>query len=174
MTGIILAVAVAAMAGGFLYLRNRIDKAVSGDQWISRIRDEIDELVLEMNQTAERNVALMEDRIRKMESLLEEADRKLIIMQKEAEKSDLSRQVYSHLKKKTVLPKEEPLQREGMQLTLADEEREHEKEKPKTLKDQVMALYSQGFSADIISQKLKTTIAEVDLIISLQTEGADS
>jgi hypothetical protein len=174
MSGIVLAFAVAVMAGGFLYLRNKIEKAVSSEEWISRIRDEIDELVLEMNQTAERNVALLEDRIKALENLLEEADKKLILMQKETEKSDLSRQVYTHLKKNAVAPKEEVPPSQGIQLTLADEEREHEKEKPLSLKEQVMSLYGQGFSADIISQKLKSSIAEVDLIISLHTEGAES
>ena len=173
MTGVILAMAVAAMAGGFYYLKRRIDKAVSSEAWISRVRDEIDELILEMNQTAERNVALLENRVKILEKLLEEADRKLLLFQKEKEKSDLSRQVYSHLKKNTVAAVHVPADPQGLQLTLEDEELEHEKKKPKTLKDQVMDLYGQGFSTDIISQKLKTTIAEVDLIISLHTDGAE-
>lgn len=179
MTGIILAVAIVVMAGGFLYLRNRIERAVSSEEWISRIRDEIDELVLEMNQTAERNVALLEDRIKALETLLENADKKMLLMQKESEKSDLSRQVYSHLKKSTILPVEEepPAQQyphsQGLQLSLEEEEKKHVQEKPISMKDSVMSLYGQGFSADIISQKLQASIAEVDLIISLHTEGAE-
>ena len=172
MTGIILAIAVTAMAGGFLYLRNRIEKAVSSEEWISRIRDEIDELVLEMNQTAERNVALLEDRIKAMEALLAEADKRLLLMQKETEKTDLSRQVYTHLKKSAVIPKVPLPPSDGIQLSLAEEEREMEKKEPLSLKDQVMSLYGQGFSSEIISQKLHSSIAEVDLIISLHTEGA--
>ncbi|OQY34520.1 MAG: hypothetical protein B6241_04425 [Spirochaetaceae bacterium 4572_59] len=179
MTGIILAVAIIVMAGGFLYLKNRIERAITSDEWISRIRDEIDELVLEMNQTAERNVALLENRINTLEILLENADKKMLIMQKESEKSDLSRQVYSHLKKSAVIPSEEepPSQTyphsQGLQLSLEEEEKKLEQEKPLTLKNSVMSLYGQGFSADIISQKLQASIAEVDLIISLHREGAE-
>ncbi len=175
MTGVILAAAILAVSGGFYFLKRKIDKAVSSEEWISRVRDEIDELVLEMNQTAERNVALLEDRIRTLESLLEEADRKLLLFQKEKEKSDLSMQVYSHLKKNTLLTPQEPVQeKSGLQLTLEDEEKEHRKEeKSLSLKDRVMELYGQGFSSEIISQKLQASIAEVDLIISLQTEGGD-
>lgn len=175
MSEVILALAVAAMAGGFLYLKKKMEKAMSGDAWVSRIRDEIDELVLEMNQTAERNVALLENRVKALEGLLEEADKRLLLLQKETEKSDLSRQVYTHLKKNIPLPPEEgdhPV-RQGPPPP-AEERRTPPPEKAPSLKDQVMNLYGQGFSADIISQKLKTTIAEVDLIISLQTEGADS
>jgi hypothetical protein len=172
MTGIILAIAVVVMAVGFLYLRNRIEKAFSSEEWISRIRDEIDELVLEMNQTAERNVALLEDRIKALDTLLDEADKRLLLMQKETDKSDLSRQLYTHLKKNVVPPREELPLSEGLQLSLADEERELEKKEPLSLKDQVMSLYGQGFSSEIISNKLHSSIAEVDLIISLHTEGA--
>lgn len=180
MTGIILAVAIVVMAGGFLYLKNKIERAITSEEWISKIRDEIDELVLEMNQTAERNVALLENRIKTLEKLLENADKKMLIMQKESEKSDLSRQVYSHLKKSAVLPAEEltPSQQyphsQGLQLSLEEEEKKYEQDKPVTLKDSVMSLYGQGFSADIISQKLQASIAEVYLIISLHTEGVES
>ena len=175
MTSVILALALLAIAGGFYFFKKRIDKALSSEQWVSSIRDEIDQLVLEMNQTAERNVALLENRIKTLESLLGEADRKLMLLQKEQEKSDLSRQVYSHLKKNTLVSTPESSQdKSTLQLTLEDEELSHEKdEKKKSLKDRVMELYSQGFSADIISQKLQASIAEVDLIISLQTEGGE-
>ena len=37
------------------------------------------------------------------------------------------------------------------------------------LKDRVMELYSQGFSSEIISQKLGASISEIDLIINLKT-----
>jgi len=170
MTGIILGIAILVLSGGFLYLKIRIDKAVSGDQWLGRIQDEIDQLVLEMNQTAERNVALLEDRIKALQNLLEEADRKLMLLQKESEKTDLSRQVYSHLKQKAVIPPEPGDEAISVAHAPAAVSADSSKPaRPASLRDQVMELYSQGFSAEIISQKLKSSIAEVDLIISLHT-----
>ncbi|QEN07869.1 hypothetical protein EXM22_07650 [Oceanispirochaeta crateris] len=167
--------------GAFLYLKVRIDRVVSGEEWIHKIRDEIDQLVLEMNQTAERNVALLEHRVKALRTLLDEADKKLTVLQKESEKSDLSRQVYSHLKKQAVTPASPSVKKsvEEVELllfentssdTLSSEKSKKEVNPPaKSLKDRVMDLYEQGFSSEIISQKLGASISEVDLIISLKT-----
>ncbi|MDA3957843.1 hypothetical protein [Oceanispirochaeta sp.] len=180
MTTVFAAILIVLMGGGFFYLKIRVDRVVSGEEWIRKIRDEIDQLVLEMNQTAERNVALLEHRIKAMQNLLNEADKKMIVLQKESEKSDLSRQVYTHLKKQVVpengmnsgknveevdLPLfAQPTSRDGTEHPPVILEKE-----PPPLKEKVMDLYGQGFSTEIISQKLGASISEVDLIISLKT-----
>lgn len=174
MTAVTVAVLFVLMAGGFFYLKIRVDRVVSGEEWIRKIRDEIDQLVLEMNQTAERNVALLEDRVRALRSLLEEADKKLLVLQKESEKSDLSRQVYTHLKKNALVSGNKSKDDHGLELfdeSPQPEARTEEKADAKKpdLRKQVMELYGQGFSAQIISQKLGASISEVDLIINLST-----
>jgi hypothetical protein len=172
------------MAGGFFYLKIRVDRVVSGEEWIRKIRDEIDQLVLEMNQTAERNVALLENRVKALQDLLQDADRKLKVLKNESDKNDISRQLYTHLKKQTPpqVPEEESSEETTVDLTarssegplfdaaLRERNEAHEKQAP-ALKDQVMELYGQGFSAEIISQKLGASISEVDLIINLNTGG---
>lgn len=179
MTAVLAAIMLVLMAGGFLYLKIRVDKVVSGEEWIRKIRDEIDQLVLEMNQTAERNVALLENRVKALQKLLDEADKKLIVMQKESEKTDLSRQVYTHLKKQQIPPSVDKGGKSSDEenLTLFDDLSPSGSSKPSvsvkkeesSLKDKVIDLYSQGFSSEIISQKLKASISEVDLIINLNT-----
>ncbi|MBF9016177.1 MULTISPECIES: hypothetical protein [unclassified Oceanispirochaeta] len=184
MTTVFTGILLILMAGGFIYLKLKVDKVVSGEEWIRKIRDEIDQLILEMNQTAERNVALLENRVKVLQDLLDEADKKLQIMQKETEKSDLSRQVYSHLKKQTVLtpPKESENDTPGLfddiKLDSApttgssDTEKSEKEEDSRPLKERVMDLYEQGFGAELISQRLGASISEVDLIINLRTGGS--
>jgi len=180
MTAVFAAIILVLMGGGFLYLKVRVDRVVSGEEWIHKIRDEIDQLVLEMNQTAERNVALLENRIKALQALLTEADKKITVLQKESEKSDMSRQVYTHLKKQSVtvppVHHKEPAGKPDLPLfdqieTPPSPPKEHNAEpaKNRSLKDRVMELYSQGFSSEIISQKLGASISEIDLIINLKT-----
>ena len=184
MTTVFTGILLIMMAGGFIYLKLKVDRVVSGEEWIRKIRDEIDQLILEMNQTAERNVALLENRVKVLQDLLDEADKKLQIMQKETEKSDLSRQVYSHLKKQTVLPpsKESENDTPGLfdDISLesapatgsSDTEKSVKDEDSRPLKERVMDLYGQGFGAELISQRLGASISEVDLIINLRTGGS--
>ena len=180
MTAVFAAILLVLTFGAFLYLKIRIDRVVSGEEWIHKIRDEIDQLVLEMNQTAERNVALLEHRVKALQKLLEEADKKMTVLQKESEKSDLSRQVYSHLRKQAVVPAEAnhknpqdesdlPLFENAPSKTSPERLPGKTAEQAKPLKDRVMDLYEQGFSSEIISQKLGASISEVDLIINLKT-----
>lgn len=187
MTTVFTGILLILMVVGFFYLKMKVDKIVSGEEWIRKIRDEIDQLILEMNQTAERNVALLENRVKVLQDLLTEADRKLLIMQKETEKSDLSRQVYSHLKKQTVeippfIESEKDLSGKTDEISLnstgsslgskteSNDNKTDEDSRP--LKEKVMDLYEQGFGAEIISQRLGSSISEVDLIINLRTGGS--
>ncbi len=183
MTAVFAGILLLLMAGGFFYLKIRVDRVVSGEEWIRKIRDEIDQLVLEMNQTAERNVALLENRVKALQDLLQEADRKLKVLRNESDKNDISRQLYTHLKKQAPIQSAEasegettvelsPRDPEGGTLSApaASREQEETRQAP-LLKDQVMELYGQGFSAEIISQKLGASISEVDLIVNLSTGG---
>lgn len=174
MTTVFAAILLILMGTGFFYLKLRVDKVVSGEEWIRKIRDEIDQLILEMNQTAERNVALLENRVKALRELLDEADKKLQIMQKESEKSDLSRQVYSHLKKQSPVtsPNESPSGEPFDEISLGDTEKQESNDDGRPLKDRVMDLYEQGFGAELISQRLGASISEVDLIINLRTGGS--
>ncbi len=175
MTAFIAGIFLILMVCGFFYLKIRVDRVVSGEEWIRKIRDEIDQLVLEMNQTAERNVALLENRVKVLQELLAEADSKLQIMQKESEKSDLSRQVYSHLKKHAPPARETEKEPELFdEISLPPRPTVNEAESggdQRSLREKVMELYEQGFGAEIISQRLGASISEVDLIINLTTGG---
>ncbi len=180
MTAIIAGIFLILMVCGFFYLKIRVDRVVSGEEWIRKIRDEVDELVLEMNQTAERNVALLENRVTVLKELLDQADSKLQIMQKESEKSDLSRQVYSHLKKNAVTrphhsdkEEKEPELFDEIALPVREKKDDSPSSDNRPLRQKVMELYEQGFGAEIISQRLGASISEVDLIINLTTGGSN-
>ncbi len=81
----------------YALLRDRVRRVTSAAAQIAELRDEVSRLVVELNQTTERNVALVEHRIGSLNDLLTAADRKIGLLRREMEKHDVGAQVYSRL-----------------------------------------------------------------------------
>jgi hypothetical protein len=81
----------------YVLLRDRVRRAASANSHIAEIRDEVSRLLVELNQTTDRNIALMEDKIASLNELLSAADKKLGLIRRETEKHDVGTQVYSRL-----------------------------------------------------------------------------
>ena len=94
---IILVIDVGGLLLMYALLRERVRRATSAAAQIAELRDEVSRLVVELNQTTERNVALLEDRITGLSDLLAAADRKIGLLRRENEKHDVGAQVYSRL-----------------------------------------------------------------------------
>ena len=81
----------------YALLRDRVRRATSAAAQIAELREEVSRLVVELNQTTERNVALLEDRITGLTDLLAASDRKIGLLRREIERHDVGAQVYSRL-----------------------------------------------------------------------------
>ncbi len=81
----------------YVLLRDRVKRATSSDAQILEIRDEVSRLLVELNRTTDRNIALIEDRITSLNELLSAADKKIGLLRRESEKHDVGTQVYSRL-----------------------------------------------------------------------------
>ncbi|MFP4362341.1 MAG: DUF6115 domain-containing protein [Spirochaetia bacterium] len=143
---------IGVLAIMFLYFRNMISKKSDPEAILTQFRSEIQQLITEMNQTADMNIGLIEDRIQNLNALLEKADKRISILSKESEKQEFSAKVYSNILKKQ--KKQEDVETKPQ-------------EKAKSVPASVHQLYNQGFSPEVIAKKLKTTVGEVELIISL-------
>lgn len=80
-----------------LWLRRRVDRELSAERALERIRHEVGDLLKDLNATTERNITLIEDRVTKLRTLVEQADRKIGVLRKESEKHDVGRSVYNDL-----------------------------------------------------------------------------
>ncbi len=201
---ILVALEVLGLAGILFYVRLRLHRALELDGLLETLRKEVRALTIELNETADRNISLVEDRILALRSLLEESDRRLEVVQRELSRKDQEAEVYSRLGKPrpaeprpaSVRPTEPPLDRsqdeaiwvevaatlppapasrEPIRLDLSRRTPEIISLKesvipPKTMREQAIELYDKGFSADIIAARLAATVAEIDLLISLEEE----
>ena len=71
-----IALQLAGLAGLYLVLRRRIDRNAQGAGELPQLRSQVAALIVELNGTAERNISLLEDRIRQLDELLRKADRR--------------------------------------------------------------------------------------------------
>jgi len=170
----------------YLIMRKRIRRLLDGGEALDAIRDEINHLIVELNQTSDRNIGIIEERIGRLKTLVDEADRKITLLARESEKVRLGADVYERLKKSKSLVAGVPRntgtaddrssQTVGLaagttDLHIADTQeseamREAEKHPGKTTAE-VLELHRQGFEPKLIAAKTGSTLGEIELIISL-------
>lgn len=80
-----------------VWLKRRVDRELSADRALEEIRKEIGDLITDLNGTTERNITLIEDRVQRLNKVLETTDRKIGILQKEAEKHEVGTGMYTDL-----------------------------------------------------------------------------
>lgn len=195
----------------FLVVTRRIRRELSGEEVLSAIRDEVQSLIVELNQTTDRNVSLTEERMNRLQTLLREADRKIQLLDREIEKHQVGVDVYERLKSQArtsvgregaqSLPSYEKasggpgdLDRPidptvvpagGGQPPSGDAAPPRSISRPDDtngsngvgnrlpLAERVVQLSQQGFDSRVIAQRLKTTLGEVELILSLRSGRMD-
>lgn len=159
----------------FIAFRSRY----SPERILYQIRLEVDKLLIEISREADKDITLIEGRIKGLKALIEEADKRISVSQRETEKRKAEPQLYSALQRKTVSPQEPsslfdtdnspvtnkpaPIKNTAPVFTQAEWQI-----KPKIpIKEQIIQLHNTGFSAEMIAQRLSLAVGEVELTISL-------
>lgn len=101
-------ITLAVDVGGLLLiyglLRDRVRRATSAHAQIAEIREEVSRLLVELNQTTDRNILLLEDRVGHLNDLLAAADKKLGILQREIERHDVGARIYGRIARPAAMP----------------------------------------------------------------------
>ena len=152
---LIVVLIIAGFVTVYFLLKARVSRTLDPATVLREIRGEVDRMIVELNQTTDRNVSLVEDRIRRISELLEAADKKIGLLRRESEKQEVATRVYSELKR--VSPGREQADGGGKQ--------------PTDARQRVVALHAQGVSPSAIARELGITLAEVELIVSLSSRS---
>jgi hypothetical protein len=167
----------------YVLLSDRVKRATTVQSQIAEIRDEVSRLLVELNQTTERNIAVMEDKIASLNETLSAADKKIGLLQREIEKHDVGSQIYSRLAERRPqrppeappAPAVEPLVVEPAPAPRGVTQRGEQapalavelSERP-DLHERVMMLHRSGFAASLIASRVGVPLGEIELIISLE------
>lgn len=156
-----------------LWIRSLVVRRLAPERLLGDLRREVQELVGELNQTGDRHITLMEDRINTLHELLRDADHQI---------DDLRLVLEAHHAigdGRTSNNREEPLgvgesPEEAPVPQDSDPSREdlsretHEEPAVESTVEYVRRLGDQGLSSDVIAQKTGVAIGEVELILSLR------
>lgn len=166
MNGIFVSVGALCVIGlGFYFLNRKIDKRLETSALTQQIQKEVDEILIELNGTTERNIGLIEERIRSLGKLLDQADRKIQVLQREMDKQARSADVYSNVARK----RQQADARKAKEAAAAKDvssDSANERSGPK-LRDKVRRLRDSGMGPQEIAAELGSTVGEVELILSL-------
>ncbi len=93
----VLAVDLVVLAGFWLLMRRWVARRLAAPRQAADLGDEVGRLVTELNQAAERNVMLLEDRMTALNDLLAAADKKIGLLRREIERHETAAGVYVRL-----------------------------------------------------------------------------
>jgi single-stranded DNA-specific DHH superfamily exonuclease len=174
MNGIFVSLGALCLVGlGFYFLNRKIDKRLETSALTQQIQKEVDEILIELNGTTERNIGLIEERIRSLGRLLEQADRKIQVLEREMDKQARSADVYTNVVKKrqqaeAQRAKEAAAAKDASSDSGEDRgERSSDEHSGPKLREKVRRLRDSGMGPQQIAAELGSTVGEVELILSL-------
>ncbi len=175
----------------FVILRRRISQQGSAEYILGEVRSEINEMITELNQTADRNIGLLESRIARLQELIDKADSRLTLLHKETDKQKKGEATYSRVRPRILQPQQgeknppeaqteaqgsNPARGgtgadagagEGETDTPSANARERSGAGEPDKRAKVIELHRQEISPDVIASRVGLTIGEVELIITM-------
>jgi len=128
---------------------------------IIELESEVNDLVREMNLTADRNINIIEDKIKTLSAILIDADKRIKILGSEQVKSKSESVIYNKLGK--ISGNAEPDISTKLEPVVSPVKKVVELNK----KERIIELHNNGFTSSVIATKAGLTVGEVELIISL-------
>lgn len=97
-SGLILSIlSILFWALSFLYFRSYLARKTGPQRILSDFRDEVDKLIAEIDAATDRDSSLIEDRIKALRTLLDEADRRIASYSREVERRSSEERAYAEL-----------------------------------------------------------------------------
>ncbi len=156
----VLLVSLLVTAAAVALLIRRIERRIEPSAVLNQIRGEVDELIVEFNQTTERNIGLLEERIVRLNRLIESADRRVAVLRRELDAHESGTRVYSDMVQQAAVQR-----RQEHEQQQADKQNEGGSEDRRA---QIIDLYEKGIAPNIIAARVGTTVGEVELIVSMR------
>ena len=94
-----IALNIVVLAIGFVFLHAKLDRKVRPDALLDEIKREVNSIIVELNQTTDRNIGLIEERIESLNAMLEKVDKRLALIRREWEQHEAGARVYTDLKR---------------------------------------------------------------------------
>ena len=162
----------------FFYFRNRrLRRESEIETTVKKIRIEVGEMVTALNGTTERNIALIEDRVNRLNKLIDKAGKAAGALKRVEEKNEKAAEVYSSLSRSKPISIEvednstssataAPAVSAVSSATAAPPAPEVNFDSL-SIREKALVLYRKGDNPDEIASRLNMSRGEIELIISL-------
>ncbi|MCA1753232.1 MAG: hypothetical protein LC641_00755 [Spirochaeta sp.] len=111
-------------------------------------------MLVELNQTTEQNIALIEERIDQLNEAVQKADQRITLLDRETERKQEGGELYTDIIKRSA----ERRRRDTVVSPEATAE---------STTEQILSLHRKGIAPNIIANRVGSTVGEIELIISL-------
>jgi hypothetical protein len=178
----------------FIYLKSYLKRRTGQERILAEMRNEVNNILLSIDETAERDISLIEEREKSLKALLEETEKRLKVYVREMEKQRDAARDYSALSPDAGKVRSGAYQEPGKNRV-----RENRQEPPPALpdtgstennpelsfplprfrigteavpppppvKEQIRQLAQAGFTAPVIASRLGVSVSEVELAVAL-------
>ncbi len=193
-----IALNILVLAIGFVYLHSKFERRTRPEALLQEVAREVNSIIVELNQTTDRNIGLIEERIETLKGLLEKVDKRLALMRREWEQYDSTTQVYTNLRQAASggritpfaqgqgeaspqrreapdqIPEQQPRKRGSRPATGASaaSAAKTAQQNRDEIRKQVIGLHRKGIATNIIANRVGSTLGEVELIIALHEKKA--
>jgi hypothetical protein len=94
---IVLVISIALCFFMFFYLKWYIKNRTSASGLLPEYRNEVNKLIVDINAVTDRNLSIIEGKIKELKDILEEADNRIAVYARELEKSKKGEELYTQL-----------------------------------------------------------------------------
>ena len=195
---LLAAIETAGLFAIWFVIRSKVRRYLELENLLAGVREEARALVLELNETADRNVSLVEDRMAALRGLLGEVDRRIGVEHREIGVKNAERDLYAKLsRRRPIVPDSVALPpspgggkdsdaEAPITLSLGSSDGplplsaqgagqgpdivvvSNSVVPQRTRREEALELHRRGFSADLVAARVGATVAEIELLIEME------
>jgi hypothetical protein len=131
-----------------------IERKVNPKSVLAGIRNEVNGIIAELNKTTDRNITIIEEKVKQLETVLDKADKRLGLLKRENEKLGMGK-TYNDI----------------LSTVRVSNKTVREAEPEENTREKIIRFYKEGISPQVIASHINVPVGEIELIISLERES---
>ena len=148
----------------FVLLRRYINRYLLKRDYLKEIREQVAELIIELNGTTDRNISLMENQIYQVKRILDIVDKKVGVLNNEIRKFESTTSVLEKLNNSNSKATNSKISKDN---TLEARINIGAKNDPANRREEINRLHQLGLSNIKIAERLAANLGEVELIVNI-------
>ncbi len=168
---VLFCINIIVLAAGFFIINSRVEKKVTNQEVLSKIKKEINSIIVELNNTTLNNVTLIEQKLKELDSKIIMADKKKAGLKMDLKgKKDEIKDLFENIEKITYTPKKIARNTEIAAENLSNNSADPVDEELKGMNDAEKARYliRKGWKLADVQKKTGLSSGEMELLLNTE------